>query len=414
MRNQYVQPMQIYLFTGGVQSQELQELGKRLSEALPNLTMLTKLSDALVSAAPGHNPVQNLTYIIVPFLDTASTLDRVISIVEQDHLGTFFIFISKEISASEYKRLTRTGGADWVSLDYAPQEILDVLSRRSSLQPSASGARQTKLDIIGFVPSSGGVGNTTLALETAIQLKLAKRTRHRRICLLDLDVQTSHVCDYLDIEPRLKMDEISKNPERLDDQLFGLFISSHSSGLDVLAGPRQRGATVDLKIAALDALFRMIATRYDLLVIDLPPLWFEWTAQVLSVCDLAILTGLNTVPGLRQISGTLEAVRAIESPPKQVMVALGRCQTTLLGRIARRHHARRVLGEENVLYIREDPATAAQGVNTGIPLSIAAPSSRVSKDVRALVNFVSGMMTATTQAQKTGVNQTGQSGAAVN
>ena len=116
----------------------------------------------------------------------------------------------------------------------------------------------------------------------------------------------------------LRWTRSADHPERLDDQLFGLFISSHSSGLDVLAGPRQRGATVDLKIAALDALFRMIATRYDLLVIDLPPLWFEWTAQVLSVCDLAILTGLNTVPGLRQISGTLEAVRAIESPPKQL------------------------------------------------------------------------------------------------
>ena len=393
--------MQIYLFTGGVQSQELQELGKRLSEALPNLTMLTKLSEASVSAAPESNPTtQNLTYIIVPFLNAASPLDRVISIAEQDHPGTFFIFVSKEISASEYKRLTRTGGADWVSLDRAPQEILDILSRRSSLQTSTSDARQTKLDIIGFVPSSGGVGNTTLALETAIQLKLAKRTRHRRICLLDLDVQTSHVCDYLDIEPRLKMDEISKNPERLDDQLFGLFVSSHSSGLDVLAGPRQRSATVDLKIAALDALFRMIAKRYDLLVIDLPPLWFEWTAQVLSVCDLAIVTGLNTVPGLRQISGTLEAARAIESPPKQVLVALGRCQTTLLGRIARRHHVKRVLGEENVLYVREDPAAAVHSVNTGIPLSLAAPSSRVSKDIRALANFVSATTAAATQEPK--------------
>ena len=323
-----------------------------------------------------------------------------ISIAEQDHPGTFFIFISKEISASEYKRLTRTGGADWVSLDHAPLEILDVLARRTSVQTSASGARQPKLHIIGFVPSSGGVGNTTLALETAIQVKLAKRTHHQRVCLLDLDLQTSHVCDYLDIEPRLKMEEISKNPERLDDQLFALFISSHSSGLDVLAGARQRGATMDINIAALDVLFRMISERYDLLVVDLPPLWFDWSKQVLSVCDLAIVTGLNTVPGLRQISATLEAVRAIESAPKQVMVALGRCQTTLLGRIARRNHVKRVLGEEHVLYIREDPAAATNSVNTGIPLSIATPSSRVSKDIGALANFASAMTAATTLKQK--------------
>ena len=46
-------------------------------------------------------------------------------------------------------------------------------------------------------------------------------------------------------------------------------------------------------LRALDALFRVIARRYDLLILDLPPLWFEWTPQVLSVCDLAIVTGLN-------------------------------------------------------------------------------------------------------------------------
>ena len=45
--------------------------------------------------------------------------------------------------------------------------------------------------------SAGGVGNSTLAIETGIQLKAAKRTRGRRICLVDLDFQNSHVCDYL-------------------------------------------------------------------------------------------------------------------------------------------------------------------------------------------------------------------------
>jgi pilus assembly protein CpaE len=390
MRNRSVQPMQIYLFTGGVQSEELNELVKRLSEALPDLAIVSKLSDAPISPAHGPDPRQNPVYIIVPFLNTASPLDRVISIAEQDHPGTFFIFVSKEISASEYKRLTKNGSADWASLDGAPLEILDILSRRNSLTPAAAAAeaRQTKLFITGFVPSGGGVGNTTLALETAVQLKLAKRNRPRRICYLDLDVQTSHVCDYLDIEPRLKMDEFAKDPDRLDDQLFALFVSSHSSGLDVLASPRHRDATGNVSIGALDALFRVIARRYDLLILDLPPFWFEWTLQVLSVCDLAVVTGLNSVAGLRQVFDTLEAVRGIESPPKQVVVGLGRCQPTLLGRVARRHHGKRVLGSENVIYVREDAAAATHSVNTGIPLAIARGSSRISKDVRVLANIV--------------------------
>ena len=76
--------------------------------------------------------------------------------------------------------------------------------------------------------------------------------RGRRICLLDLDLQTSHLCDHLDIEPRLQIQEILENPDRLDAQLFDLFVSRHAaSGIDVLASPRSRGDPVGLGMAVL-------------------------------------------------------------------------------------------------------------------------------------------------------------------
>src|SRR5258708_25724037 len=111
--------------------------------------------------------------------------------------------------------------------------------------------------MVAFVPSSGGVGNATLAIEIGVQLKSAKRTRGRRVCLLDLDFQSSHVCDYLDIEPRMQIHEIANNPERLDAQLFDLFVSHHTSGLDVLAWPRSKDNPPHLDPHALEALFQM-------------------------------------------------------------------------------------------------------------------------------------------------------------
>ena len=185
--------------------------------------------------------------------------------------------------------------------------------------------------------------------ETAIQLKLDKQTRDRRICLLDLDLQASHVCDYLDIEPRLQLSEIIDNPQRLDWQLFDLFVSHHSSGVDVIASPRNRRNPVEPTIAALDALFGMIASRYDILIVDFPPHWAEWTRQILSVCDLAVVTGLNTVPGLRQVSDALGAVRSVEPIPPKIVVGLNRCEPKLLGGVARSQHIERLLGGETVL-----------------------------------------------------------------
>jgi pilus assembly protein CpaE len=321
------------------------------------------------------------------------------SLEEQEHRGIFVIFVSSEISASDYKRLVRSGGADWVSIQRAPQEILDIISRigRSGVRPGHD--EQVRPAIVAFVPSSGGVGNATLSIETAVQIKRAKQTRGRRVCLLDLDLRASHVCDYLDIEPRFHIEEIVQNPDRLDAQLFDLFVSRHvTSGVDVLAMPRNRRASVELNMAALDALFRFISEQYDLVIVNMPPAWFDWTDQILGVCDLAIVTGLNNVPGLRQIAESLREVKSAERVPPQIVVALNRCESGLVGGIAHRGHVNRALGEQTVIYVREDTATANHSLNTGVPISITSRSSRITKDVRALASLVSELKARPIQA----------------
>jgi pilus assembly protein CpaE len=388
--------MQIYFFTAGVESSELTELESRIRSKLPSLRKLAKI-DAVTSrlGEGGATASREQSYIIFPML-TASTFERILSITEQqDHRGVFFIFVSREISATDYKRLVRSGSADWVSLQGAPQEIFDIVSRTSQTEMAAVGAEQARPAIVAFVPSGGGVGNATLALETAVQIKLDRKSRDRRICLLDLDLQASHICDHLDIEPRLQIHEIIQNPERLDAQLFDVFISHHAtSGIDVLAPPRSRTASIELSMAALDALFHMISDLYDLVIVDLPPAWFDWTMQIISVSDLAIVTGLNNVPGLRQVSATLETLKSAERIPPQIVVALNRCESGLLGRVARRQDASRVFGRQTVVYVREDSAAANRSLNTGMPISMTNSSNKIAKDIRVLARLVSAVVPA--------------------
>ena len=384
--------MQIYFFTAGTESSELNALESRIRSTVPSLRKLAKLDEVTSGRSrDGGSANHDQVYIIFPVL-TATSFDRIVNIAEQEHRGIFFIFVSSEISASDYKRLVRSGGADWVSVQGAPEEILDIISRTSRKEVRTVRDEQVRPAIVAFVPSSGGVGNATLAIETAVQIKRAKRTHSRRVCLLDLDLQASHICDYLDIEPRFQIEEIVQNPDRLDAQLFDLFVSRHAaSGVDVLAMPRSRRASVELNMAALDALFRFISEQYDLVIVNVPPAWFDWTDQIVAVCDLAIVTGLNNVPGLRQIAETLQEVKSAERVPPQIVVALNRCESRLVGGIARRGHVNRALGNQTVVYVREDAAAANHSLNTGVPISITSRSSKITKDVRVLASLVSGL-----------------------
>ncbi|WOH56039.1 hypothetical protein [Bradyrhizobium sp. BWC-3-1] len=380
--------MQIFLFNAGVDPNQLKDLEGRVRLKLPDLQLASRMEEitkALPKTAGGDAELACILFPVV--LNASESFDRMVSIATEFRDRLFFIFISDDdIPASDYKRLVQTGGADWASTRGAPEEIVDIIARIDRGGGAAAEVVEptvTEPVMVAFVPSAGGVGNSTLAIEVGIQIKTGKRTRDRRVCLLDLDIQSSHLCDYLDTEPRMQIQEIAGNPERLDTQLFGLFITHHSSGLDVLAAPRSKDHPPELSPATLEALFRMIAARYDLILVDLPVTWFNWTRQLLSAAEVVLVSGLNTISGLRQVAETLAAVRTVERVPPKIAVVLNRCGHRLVGGFARRNHVKNLLGSEEVFFIREDTENAIQAVNTGIPMAVQG-QGKMSKDIAPL------------------------------
>jgi pilus assembly protein CpaE len=229
----------------------------------------------------------------------------------------------------------------------------------------------------------GGVGNTTVALEVALRIKLGKATRSWKICYIDLDFQTSHVCDYLDIDPRFQIQEILDRPERLDDQLFELFVSHHACGLDVFAAPRSKLDPSLVDAAVLDPFLDMILEKYNYIVLDLPVMWFDWTGPTLESSDAIILTSINTIPCLRHAKATLDAVLNQKVSPSQIAIVMNRVSHRLVGGIERRKHVESVFPNEQIFYINEQ-RDAVDRVNTGTP---AALSGGHAKDFAQVTSF---------------------------
>jgi pilus assembly protein CpaE len=380
--------MQVYLLNAGLDPAELRDLEARIRISVPNLHRIEALDVLRVDRLHGEAEEEK-PCVLYPVRSTAEvSFDHLLEIATQYHEFCFIIFISDEISATHYKRLLQTGGGDWVPTRNAPQEITDLLWRRMS-PGAAPRVERRKATIIALVPGGGGVGNSTLAVETGVQLKTNKGTRERSVCLIDLDFQNSHVCDYLDIEPRLQIDELAANPGRLDAQLLELFLSHHSSGLDVLAAPRSKANPLELNVAALDALFGMLSEKYHFVLVDFPASWQASTPPILSAAALIVVVGVSTIPGLRAVHDTLEAVRAVKPITAQIVVALNRSEAGLFGGVVRRQHANTILRGEHILFIREDKRLARESVDTGIPLALAEPRSRLSKDIAHITSLVS-------------------------
>src|SRR4051794_30373783 len=116
--------MEIYLFTAGADAASIDELEGRLRSKVPNLKRLAKINEVTSRVAKSNGSKEDEpSYVIFPILTSQVSLERILSIAEQEHPGLFLIFITNDISAADYKRLIRGGNADWASLNGAPEEI---------------------------------------------------------------------------------------------------------------------------------------------------------------------------------------------------------------------------------------------------------------------------------------------------
>ena len=379
--------MSIYLLRSKTVTREATAVERELLSTIPNLMEATSL-ESLVKQSNPKRSGSTIVLVTAP-PGNHSYFDHLVDAAGRYRDEIFLILISDEISATDYKRLVRSGAADWASAKTGSREVLEIIARRQQIigrdtvLPQAASKQPVT---IAFVPSAGGVGNATLVVEVAAYLKTNKTTRDRKVCIIDLDFQNSHVCDYLDTEPRLRIEEISNAPERLDDQLFELFRTHHASGIDVVAAPRTKFASENLNINALDALFNMTTKRYDLILIDLPAVWFSWTAQVIAASDAIIITGVNLIPCLRQISETLNLIRTSISPTAKIGIVLNKSERTLLGGIARRKHVKKVLEDEQIFFIGHR-AEAIESANMGVPMMLGPAAGKIQKELAGLADF---------------------------
>ncbi|MBV9909834.1 MAG: AAA family ATPase, partial [Hyphomicrobiales bacterium] len=359
---------------------KVDEIQGKLKSTIPDLKRIPSVEDIDRLSADRS--------IILLVATPPDDVDHLIDVVRRHSPNPFFIIIGGDISARDYKRLIQSGNADWVAEIGLPHEVLDIVGRVNAPARHEAGAESPI--VVSFTPSAGGVGNSTLAIETAVHLVKDRSTRGAKVALVDLDFQSSHVCDYLDIAPKFQFEEIVAAPERLDDQLLSAFISHHSSGLDVFAASRSRFHARDLSVDALSALFDRLAQRYATIVIDLPLSVHSWTLPLLAASKGILVTGVNTIPGLRQIEETVRALREEATITAEVRAVINRCEFGLTGKVARADHVARILGEEKRFFVRS-ARVAIECVNVGTPIALAYPSDKSVKDIAAISAFCAAL-----------------------
>lgn len=239
-------------------------------------------------------------------------------------------------------------------------------------------------DISAFMPAAGGVGNTTLALQTAFLLHRSA-TRAASTCVVDLNFQNGSCAEYLDLEPRFDITEVENQVERLDRQLLDALLSKHSSGLAVLAAPNMptemRSFDTDVVVKVLD----LVSAYFDNVVIDMPRIWFPWTETVLRGSNHVYITAEMTVPCLRHTQRLINAIETEVGKEVKSRVIINRYTPKGLEGGVKSTDVEELLGDRFAGGISNNYKLVREAVDRGVPLHEVDPNANVIRDLKRII-----------------------------
>jgi pilus assembly protein CpaE len=227
-------------------------------------------------------------------------------------------------------------------------------------------------NILAFVSVKGGVGKTTLALETASSLV---NDFEKKVLLVDANFSAPNIGLYLDLTSDLT----------LHDALSGSLLHNaiyESHGIDIVPASMYYKNTVD--IFSLKKLLEKYKSRYDYIIIDSSPNYEELKPVIAAADRIFIVTSPDHV--------TLETSLKAAKLAKQQNTPI---EGVIINKIRSPRHEYDIKKIEEVFGIPVlakiyDDKKMIQSVYHKKPITVIDGKNNVSKEVRRFASAISG------------------------
>ncbi len=303
----------------------------------------------------------------LPQLPAALTLFR------REHTTTPVVLITSSLDGQLMLEAMRAGVSECVPEPLTSQ-ALDAALRRVIKDPSA-----TACQVFAFVGAKGGVGTTTLAVNTAAALG-----RNHKDDALMIDLHHSHgdAAVFLGVEPRFSVIDALENSHRLDDALFRSLVERTKAGIDLLASSdRVLHAAVDS--ARTRALIEFATHRYKFVVLDVPR------------SDVSVLDALEGVTSIVVVAS--QEIGALKNAARMTQTFSHRYGSARVKFVVNRFDGRADIGQaelEKVVgmsatMLPSDYRTAVDALNTGRPI-VLEKEQRIGRSLRSFASELAG------------------------
>ena len=198
------------------------------------------------------------------------------------------------------------GADDVIAAGFAISElearVEALLIRTGRAQPQGSDGRGASRLVTFFSPK-GGVGTTTVAVNSAILLAGGHSTtpgQGGRVLLIDLDLQFGQVATHLNLSPRYDIADLCRDDQALRDPVLAAsYLTPHASGVSVLAAPSNPEADFRVSLDQVEDVVRVLKPAFDHVLVDCGSRLDARTLWMLEQADAHVFVIFPEIAALR-------------------------------------------------------------------------------------------------------------------
>ena len=283
-----------------------------------------------VQMAKDSRPDLILMDVAMPKLDGYAATQQ-IRAAEESGRRVPIIMLTAEADVGERVKGLRAGADDDIVKPFHPLELMariKALLARGGALPSGAAAEESTLGRLAvFYGAKGGVGTTTIAINTAIAMG---RELRRRTALLDANLQFGDLRVFLDLGLDTASIVNAVSEPDLDTDLLRKLIVRHHSGVDLLLAPpspeaadivMERQRTDPTTVTTLLNLFRKM---YDFTFVDMVKTLDDFNLQLFDEADVIFVVMTADLSCLKNVRSVLETMDHLGYEKGKVQLVLNR------------------------------------------------------------------------------------------
>ena len=279
----------------------------------------------------------------------------------------------------------RAGVKEFLPVPFTQDEAEQALRRlKEGIVESQPEPEKPKGEIIGVFAAKGGLGASSLTVNLGCSLLHLENSKS--VVLIDLDIHSSDLPLFLDIEPTHSLKEIADDYGRVDKLFLMNLLSKHESGLYLLPSGYDDRTHETFSPRCVVHTLTLLRSMFDYVVVDCGALLDDSTRTVLKLSSSIIVVSTFHVPVVHSTKRLLDLFQSMRQPSQQLKVVMNRYDArakTLL------KNTETSLQHKLFAFIPNNYDLASSAINNGQPVSRLAPNSDLTKSYQRLAASLS-------------------------